>query len=95
VQYLGANVPQAWAAGAVFAFTQAILGFQPDAPHGVLYVDPSLPDWLAELTIRDLRVGSQCFDLKLWREGDLSRWEVLAGPQDAVRYRSVATGCGL
>jgi glycogen debranching enzyme len=33
VQYLGANVPQAWAAGSVFSMLQAILGFQPDAPH--------------------------------------------------------------
>ena len=34
VQYLGANVPQAWAAGSVFALLQAILGIQPDAPRG-------------------------------------------------------------
>jgi glycogen debranching enzyme len=33
VQYLGANVPQAWAAGSVFALLQAILGFVPDAPR--------------------------------------------------------------
>jgi glycogen debranching enzyme len=95
VQYLGANVPQAWAAGSVFAFIQAILGFQPDAPNAMLYLDPSLPDWLAELTVRDLRVGSQRFDLKFWREADISRWEVLAGAADAVRYRSIATGCEL
>ena len=29
VQYLGANVPQAWAAGSVFALLQAILGIAP------------------------------------------------------------------
>ena len=34
VQYLGANVPQAWAAGSVFALVQAMLGLQPDAPDG-------------------------------------------------------------
>ena len=28
VQYLGANVPQAWAAGSVFALIQAILGYR-------------------------------------------------------------------
>ena len=33
VQYLGANVPQAWAAGIGLPMLQAILGFQPDAPH--------------------------------------------------------------
>src|SRR5262249_35294717 len=30
VQYIGANVPQAWAAGSVFMLTQALLGFLPD-----------------------------------------------------------------
>jgi glycogen debranching enzyme len=43
VQYLGANVPQAWAAGSVFMLTQALLGFLPDAPRDKLYVDPFLP----------------------------------------------------
>ena len=32
VQYLGANVPQAWAAGSAFALLQAMLGLAPDAP---------------------------------------------------------------
>ena len=27
-------------------FLQAMLGFQPDAPHERLYVDPALPDWM-------------------------------------------------
>ncbi len=41
VQYLGANVPQAWAAGAPFMLLQAMLGFQQDAPRGMLFVDPA------------------------------------------------------
>ena len=41
IQYLGANVPQAWAAGSIFAFMQAIIGYQPDAPNDMLYLDPS------------------------------------------------------
>ena len=40
VQYLGANVPQAWAAGSVFSMLQALIGFEPDAPGGKLYIDP-------------------------------------------------------
>ena len=44
VQYLGANIPQAWAAGSVFALMQALLGFAPDAPRGKLRVDPWLPE---------------------------------------------------
>src|ERR1035441_3729396 len=44
VQYLGANVPQAWAAGSCFSMVQMMVGFQPDAPAGKLYIDPALPD---------------------------------------------------
>ena len=36
VQYLGANVPQAWAAGTPFVLLQAMLGLQQDAPGGKL-----------------------------------------------------------
>jgi glycogen debranching enzyme len=57
VQYIGANVPQAWAAGSSFMLTQALLGFLPDAPRNKLYVDPSLPRWLPDLTVYDVRVG--------------------------------------
>jgi len=95
VQYLGANVPQAWAAGSCFALLQAILGIQPDAPNGMLYLDPHLPDWLPDLFLRDLRVGRRSFDLKFWREGAQTRWEAVKGPRAAVAQRSVCTGCDL
>ena len=39
VQYLGANVPQAWAAGSVFHLLQAILGLDANAHKKSLYVD--------------------------------------------------------
>jgi glycogen debranching enzyme len=91
VQFLGANVPQAWAAGSAFAFLQAILGFQPDAPHDKLYVDPSLPDWLQDITVMDLRVGQRIYDLRFWRDGKGSRWEVLKGDATRVAQRDFAT----
>src|SRR6185312_13700067 len=87
VQYLGANVPQAWAAGSVFALLQAILGFVPDAPRGKLYVDPLLPAWLPDLTVLDVRVGKQRFDIRFWREGAETQFEVLRGDRDAVQSR--------
>ena len=87
VQYLGANVPQAWAAGSVFAFLQAILGSAPDAPRGKLYVDPSLPKWLPDLTVLDLRLGTQRFDIRFWRDGDETRFEVVRGDPGAVESR--------
>jgi glycogen debranching enzyme len=76
VQYLEANVPQAWAAGSIFHLLKAILGLQADAPRGLLYVDPRLPLWLPDVTLRGVRVGAASLDLKFWREGDGTRWEV-------------------
>jgi hypothetical protein len=87
VQYLGANVPQAWAAGSVFALLQAILGFLPDAPRGRLYVDPVLPPWLPDLTVLDLHVGQRRFDIRFWREADGTQFEVLRGDPQAVKRR--------
>jgi glycogen debranching enzyme len=84
VQYIGANVPQAWAAGSVFMLTQALLGFLPDAPHGKLYVDPLLPAWLPDLTMRDLRIGSHKLDLRFWREGGQTAFEVTKGDPAVV-----------
>ena len=76
VLYLGANVPQAWAAGSVFHLLQAILGLQADAPNERLYIDPELPSWLPDVTLRGLKVGKAKLDLRFWREGDQTRWEV-------------------
>jgi glycogen debranching enzyme len=84
VQYIGANVPQAWAAGSIFMLTQAMLGFLPDAPRNKLYVDPLLPEWLPDITIRDLRVGRHKFDIRFWRESERTEFEVLNGNASLV-----------
>jgi glycogen debranching enzyme len=90
VQYLGANVPQAWAAGTPFMLLQAMLGLQPDAPRGKVYVDPALPDWLPDVTLKDLRLGRRRFDIRFSRDGKDTAFEVLKGKRDAVERRSVA-----
>jgi glycogen debranching enzyme len=77
VQYLGANIPQAWAAGSVFHLIQTILGLRADAPNGRLYVHPTLPRWLPELTLHGLMVGPATLTLRFWREQDVNRWELL------------------
>jgi glycogen debranching enzyme len=92
VQYLGANVPQAWAAGSAFSFLQAIIGFQPEAPHDKLFLDPCLPDWLPDLVVKDLRMGQRQFDLRFWRDGGTSRWEVTKGDASKVTQRDFASG---
>ena len=86
VQYLGANVPQAWAAGSVFHFLQATLGLQADAPNRRLYVDPVLPAWLPDLTLNGLKVAQSTLDLRFCREGDQTKWDVL-GCQGAADIR--------
>lgn len=60
VQYLGANVPQAWAAGSIFRLIAVLCGMHAttDLTGSRLYVDPALPDWLSEVTIRNLRAGT-------------------------------------
>jgi glycogen debranching enzyme len=90
VQYLGANVPQAWAAGAPFMLLQAMLGLQQDAPRDKLYVDPALPDWLPDVTLTNLRLGQRCFTVCFWREGKDTVFKVLSGKRDAVERMSIA-----
>jgi glycogen debranching enzyme len=90
VQYLGANVPQAWAAGTPFMLLQAMLGLQQDAPRGKLYVDPALPDWLPDVTLTDLRLGRRRFDVRFWRNGHDTLFEVTKGKRDAIERRSIA-----
>jgi glycogen debranching enzyme len=94
VQYIGANVPQAWAAGSVFMLTQALLGFLPDAPRDKLYVDPSLPDWLPDLTVRDLRIGKHKLDIRFWTEGEETAFEVIKGDPKVVERCDIASRAG-
>jgi glycogen debranching enzyme len=91
VQYLGANVPQAWAAGSVFDLLRAILGLRADASRRLLCVDPTLPRWLPELTVGALAVGNTRLALRFWREAERSRWDVIAqwgGPEITVRQEA-------
>ncbi len=92
VQYLGANVPQAWAAGSAFMLIQAMLGIVPDAPGARLFVDPLLPAWLPDVTLLDLRVGEQSFDIRFWRDGETTEYEVLKGNAKAVVRLAMGEG---
>jgi glycogen debranching enzyme len=78
VQYLGANVPQAWAAGSIFHLLRAILGLDADAHNSTLFVNPDLPKWLPDITLHNLRVGNATVTLRFWREGETSRYDVLS-----------------
>jgi glycogen debranching enzyme len=87
VRYLGANVPQAWAAGSVFALLHTLLGLRADAPAGRLYVAPALPRWLARVRVEHLRVGDARVTLQCLRQDSgRSRVEVdeVAGRLEVV-----------
>jgi glycogen debranching enzyme len=77
--YPKANSPQAWSASSVVMAVQAMLGIYPYAPLGLLLVDPHLPPWLPEITLRGLRVGGAVCDLRFRRlRSGVTRHEVLA-----------------
>ena len=87
VQYLGANVPQAWAAASVFRFVAILCGIHASTgPDGSkLYVNPALPDWLPDLTLRNLRAGRgsasiQFVDGEATVLANTTGYEVVHGP---------------
>jgi glycogen debranching enzyme len=92
VQCLGANVPQAWAAGSAFSLLGAMCGFSPDAARGVLGLDPHLPDWAREVSLRDLTVGGQ--DIAVRLEGErILPLDDAGGMLRQVKRRWDAPGC--
>ncbi|HEU4759178.1 MAG TPA: glycogen debranching N-terminal domain-containing protein [Dehalococcoidia bacterium] len=78
VPYPVACRPQAWAAGAFPLITQAILGLCPDGHRNRLYVvKPLLPEWLDQIQVEGLKVGSGEADLYFERRGRRTRVHVL------------------
>src|SRR5262249_26345715 len=58
--------PQAWAAGAVMLLVQSMLGLTIDAARGELTLArPTLPSFLREAELRQVRVGAASVDLHL------------------------------
>jgi glycogen debranching enzyme len=67
VQYLGANVPQAWAAGSILNLVATLVGVEARrrAATPTLVIDPALPDWLPELTLHNVRAGRGYASLRI------------------------------
>lgn len=58
--------PQTWSSAAAFLLLQSCLGLQIDALENKIYfINPVLPDYLQEVRIRNLKVGSSRLDLLL------------------------------
>lgn len=89
--YTRACFPQAWSASAPFTVIQAMLGIYPYAPANVLFLDPHLPEWLPEITVRRLEIGKARVTLKFKRnekgETDYAI-EELEGPLHVIHQPS-------
>jgi glycogen debranching enzyme len=87
VQYLGANVPQAWAAGSIFRLIAVLCGIHAltTSEGSTIFINPALPEWLPALTIRNLRAGRGSLDIAV-RDGELdvlansTGFEIVHGP---------------
>jgi hypothetical protein len=76
--YPQANTPQTWNQSVFPILIQSILGIIPVAPLNLLTAYPVLPDWLPELTLRNLRVGDARVTLRFRRnKRGQSTYEVL------------------
>jgi glycogen debranching enzyme len=67
--YPQANAPQAWNQSIWAIVMQTLLGLQPAASFRLLGVDPILPEWLPEVTLKNLRVGDAVVSIRFWRDG--------------------------
>jgi glycogen debranching enzyme len=78
VLYPVACAPQAWASATPFSLLEAALGLEFDAGRGEIRLrNPRLPEFLNEVILRDLRLGSSSVDLRVRRHGEEVSLEVL------------------
>ncbi|WP_291845748.1 amylo-alpha-1,6-glucosidase [Bradyrhizobium sp.] len=78
VLYPVACAPQAWASATPFTLLEAALGLEFDADRGEIRLrNPRLPEFLNEVLLRDLRLGSSSVDLRVRRHGEEVSLEVL------------------
>ncbi len=56
---------------------QTILGIDANASQTTVYVNPTLPEWLPEITITNMRVGKNKISLRFRGTGKESVFEVL------------------
>ena len=77
VPYPVACAPQSWSAASVFLLIQAILGMKIDAAASRLsFVRPVLPEFLDEIQIKNLKVGTGSVDLRIHRRARYATVEI-------------------
>jgi glycogen debranching enzyme len=71
IPYPASNSPQAWTASAMIQIVQLMVGIYPFAPaHILALLQPRLPSWLPELTVRNVRVGDAVVSLRFTRQAN-------------------------
>jgi len=76
--YPQANAPQTWNQSVFPILVQTLLGILPVGALNLLSVYPVLPNWLPEITIRNLRVGDAAISMRFWRDKNgSSKWQIL------------------
>jgi glycogen debranching enzyme len=95
--YPAACSPQAWAAGAPFLLVESMLGvtFDP-AQRRIRLLRPAVPDFLGDVTVRNLTLGGTSVDFTLRRRGARTSLQMLrASPDLEVRLDTRATSDSL
>jgi glycogen debranching enzyme len=94
VQYLGANVPQAWASSAVLRLIAVLCGIhaRTDATGRRIFLDPALPPWLPEIALHDLRAGRGALSVEFASGqptvlANTTGFEIVHGPPPRVTGR--------
>jgi hypothetical protein len=64
----------------VFHLVRAILGLKADAHKKTLYVNPG--QWLREITLHNLRAGTNTATLRFWKKNSETRHEVLSSEEE-------------
>jgi glycogen debranching enzyme len=76
--YPAACSPQAWAAGAPFLLLHGMLGVAFDhAAHRIRLIRPALPEFIGDVTVRNLSLGGGSVDFTLRRQGARISLDVL------------------
>lgn len=68
--YPDACAPQGWSGSAIGWLIQAMLGIWTYAPAHLLMLDPVLPHWLPDLTLRNVPVGEARVSIRFCRQRD-------------------------
>jgi glycogen debranching enzyme len=55
--------PQAWSASAIIALIHALLALRPVPRLRTIFVDPHLPEWLPDITLEGVQIGSRTVDI--------------------------------